>query len=215
MAKSNTVTDKMEAVRKFIDLTLSAPKELEAAISAGFPKKEFEERLKQFKTIVEKRQEHLVAFGRRKSATKAFSDVKELLWDHTTPLVDFAKNMFEDDFDTYTKLGLGSEREKGYSKMKFQTFLLYSEILKDKSIIDAFAKKKITQAYIEKGMAFYNEMLDLKKFQESAELLRSEEYNEFDEDNAELEAWHRKTKRVIKSWKKIAERLPAEEPAAK
>ncbi len=199
----NTIASKLENIWGFIDLTLSTPKELEAAQAAGFTKKEFETRQKQFNAIIEKRQVHNLAVGRRKSATKALEGSVNELKKHYAKLVDLARNMYEDDYEKYALLALEGEREKAYSAMKFQVFQFYTVVLNNKSILDDFAKKKITKAFIEKGIVLYKEILELKRFQESAEQLRSEDYDEYDEDFVDLEKWYRKTNKMIKSWKKL------------
>ncbi|MDW7692307.1 hypothetical protein R9C00_13795 [Flammeovirgaceae bacterium SG7u.111] len=54
-------------------------------------------------------------------------------------------------------------------------------------------------------------MLELKKFQESAELLRSEEHDEFEESKLGLEKWYSKTKKRLKNWSKISATLIEEQ----
>ncbi|MDW7692434.1 hypothetical protein R9C00_13140 [Flammeovirgaceae bacterium SG7u.111] len=214
MSSKNTIASKLENIWGFIDQTLTTPKELETAIAAGFTKKEFETRLKQFNAIIAKRQEHNVAIGRRKNATKALNESIEELQKHYAKLVDLARNMYEDDEpEKHALLGLEGRREKAYSEMKFQVFQFYTLVLNNKPVLDDFANKRITKAFIEKGITLYKEILELKRFQESAEMLRSEEYDEYDEDFTDLDKWYRKTNKMIKSWKKLG--IELEEKAAK
>ncbi|MDW7691673.1 hypothetical protein R9C00_17005 [Flammeovirgaceae bacterium SG7u.111] len=205
----NSITNKLEEVWKFIDGTLSDPKELEAATAAGFPNKELEERLKQYDQIVEKRQLHDTATGRRKSATTAVEVAVDTLWDHYIDIVNLARNMFEEDVEVYNLLDLKGDRERGYGEMKYQVHRFYSTILKNKAILDAFVKMKISKEYIEMGLKLYSDMVELKKFQSSAESLRSEDHDEFEDSFQELEAWYKKANRLIKSWKKLAAKMPA------
>jgi len=148
---------KLETCRVRIDNSLSSPEILERVAEYGYTK----EKLLQGQALVEQAtalyQQQDGEYDDQKAATRAYKARFQEAHNQYMRFVKVARVAFEEDIDTYQRLGLFGERSLLFDVWLPQVRKFYDQALQDPDILAALGQWNITQKRLEDGVALVEE----------------------------------------------------------
>lgn len=163
--RNQSNSDVLGTCRIRIDNSLSSPDILERVAEYGYD----EEKMQMGKSLLEKatalHEQQAKEYDDQYAATREYDTCFDEAQSQYMTFVKVARIAFQDDMDTYQRLGLLGQRARVFNEWLSQVRKFYHTALKDPDILAVLSNWNITQDKLEAGLNLVKEAIEAQEAQ--------------------------------------------------